>query len=116
MVKLNGEAFVPLSPAPDAAYAQAPDGAEQDAQTSKIEKLQGQVDRVKEAMSRNIDIAMQNSEDAEGLMLKTQELEAMSRGFNDTAKKARRQQQWRRAKATGMIALIGVGGAAAIIL
>jgi large subunit ribosomal protein L40e len=119
----RGEAYAELMDGAAAAgggsYSQAPDGGQGDAagpQTTKITKLQEQVDKVKGAMSKNIDIAMGNLEDAEGLRLKTEELEAMSRGFNDKAKQARREQWKRKAKATGMIALIGTGAVVAIVI
>ena len=100
-----------------ASYAQAPDDpSEQSQTTSKLAKLQEQVDKVKGAMNKNIDIAMGNLEDAEGLRLKTEELEAMSRGFNDKARQARREQWKRKAKATGMIALIGAGAVVAVVV
>jgi len=115
----RGEAFSQLMDGADATYTQAPDGSrDQEAQPAqaKMKKLQEQVDKVKSAMNKNIDIAMGNLEDAEGLRLKTEELEAMSRGFNDKARQARREQWKRKARATGMIALIGAGAVVAIVV
>ena len=115
----RGEAFSQLTDGADATYTQAPDGSrDQEAQPAqaKMKKLQEQVDKVKSAMNKNIDIAMGNLEDAEGLRLKTEELEAMSRGFNDKARQARREQWKRKARATGMIALIGAGAVVAIVV
>jgi len=114
----RGEAYTELMEGAGASYAQAPDDpSDQGTQTtSKLAKLQEQVDKVKGAMNKNIDIAMGNLEDAEGLRLKTEELEAMSRGFNDKARQARREQWKRKAKATGMIALIGAGAVVAVVV
>ena len=111
----RGEAYTELMAGAGASYAQAPDDPS-DQTTSKLAKLQEQVDKVKGAMNKNIDIAMGNLEDAEGLRLKTEELEAMSRGFNDKARQARREQWKRKAKATGMIALIGAGAVVAVVV
>ena len=102
-------------------YARAPDDpnertSEAPDTGTKLAKLQEQVDKVKSAMSKNIDIAMGNLEDAEGLRLRTEELEARSRGFLGKARQARREQWKRQAKATGMIALIGAGVVVAIVV
>ena len=113
-----------------APYAQAPDGtddvrtpvvagtntAAEEQQNPKIAALQRNVDKVKGAMSRNINIALANGEDLEGLELKSAELKLMSQGFNDSAKKARRKMQWRRVKATAAVVGIGAGCIAAPFL
>jgi len=116
----RGESYSELMEGGSTSYAQAPDGpsdrSAETSQTTKMAKLQEQVDKVKGAMSKNIDIALGNIEDTEGLMLRTQELEAMARGFNDQARQARREQWKRKAKATGMIALIGAGTVVAVVL
>ncbi len=115
----RGDAYSQLMDGAAATYAQAPDGSrDQEAEPAqaKMKKLQEQVDKVKGAMNKNIDIAMGNLEDTEGLRLKTEELEAMSRGFNDKARQARREQWKRKAKATGMIALLGAGAVVAIVV
>eukprot|EP01043_Picozoa_sp_COSAG02_P033874 COSAG02_NODE_2336_length_9114_cov_4.097615_2_plen_197_part_00 len=115
----RSDAYEQLMDGTTATYTQAPDptgdqGAEP--AQAKMKKLQEQVDKVKSAMNKNIDIAMGNLEDAEGLRLKTEELEALSRGFNDTARQIRREQWKRKAKATAMIALIGSGVVVAIVV
>ena len=71
---------------------------------------------MKEAMNRNINIALANGEDLEGLQLKTEELQAASQGFHDRAKQARRKMQWRRIKATGAVVGIAAGCVAAPFL
>ena len=118
---VRGEAYSELMGGADASYAQAPDGpseqiSEPPQTVTKVAKLQEHVDKVKSAMSKNVDIAMGNLEDVEGLRLRTEELQAMSRGFHGRARQARREQWKRQAKATGMIALIGAGAVVAIVV
>jgi hypothetical protein len=104
------------------AYSAAPDSGNEplvqgDAnQNSKLASLQRSVEQVKGAMNKNINIALANGSDLEGLELKSQELNALSQGFHANAKKARRQQQWRRIKATGAVIGIAAGCIAAPIL
>eukprot|EP01048_Picozoa_sp_COSAG05_P024078 COSAG05_NODE_5498_length_1158_cov_1.705382_2_plen_151_part_00 len=112
-------------------YAQAPDGPDdarepmvasgtaataEQTTNPKIAALQRNVEKVKGAMNRNINIAMANGEDLEGLQLKSDELRLLSEGFNDSAKKARRKMQWRRIKATAAVVGIGAGCVAAPFL
>ena len=92
------------------------DDGDEGRQSGKLAKLQSNVDKVKGVLNDNINIAMGNLEDAEGLRLKTEALQLASQGFNSQARKARRQQWRRQIKASGVIALIGAGSVAAILL
>ena len=88
----------------------------QSSEDSKISRLRGQVDKVKVAMSRNIDVMLANANDLEGLQLRAQELEALSKNFNQSAKDVRRKMLWRRVKATGAVVGITAGCIAAPLL
>jgi ubiquitin len=114
----RSDAYSQLMDGATAAYTQAPDDSRDQAEPAqgKMQKLHEQVNKVKSAMNENINIAMGNLEDTEGLRLKTEELEALSRGFNAKARQVRREQWKRKAKATGMIALIGAGAVVAIVV
>eukprot|EP01047_Picozoa_sp_COSAG01_P010130 COSAG01_NODE_425_length_17240_cov_29.899306_17_plen_126_part_00 len=110
----EGLAVYPSAPQDGGAgtAAAAPQGSDD----SKVSKLKRQVENVKGVMNRNIDVMLANSNDLEGLRLKTEEMEALSKGFNKNAKQARRKMQWRRIKATGAVVGIAAGCVAAPFL
>ena len=79
------------------------------ATNERLERAKVLVEQVKGKLAHNIDIAMANRADLEHLQLESERMEALSKGFNTKARRIKRDQLWRRVKATAAVAAIGSG-------